>query len=85
MPSQERTDANEYRLRVIFDNGVESNQLMRSLQKRLWEDDAGRRITDVSMGPLFDDVVGEEDAESGTIYILTKQVGASRRLRKTER
>jgi hypothetical protein len=60
----------EYRLRVIFDNGVESNQLMRSLQKRLWEDDTGRRITDISMGPLFDDVVAEQDAESGTIYIL---------------
>ena len=43
---------------------------MRSLQKRLWEDETGRRITDLSMGPLFDDVVGEGDDESGTIYIL---------------
>lgn len=60
----------EYRLRVIFDNGVESNQLMRSLQKRLWEDEAGRRISEVSYGPLFDDVVEEEDIESGTIYVL---------------
>lgn len=60
----------EYRLRVIFDNGVESNQLMRSLQKRLWEDDAGRRISDASYGPLFDDVVDDEDIESGTIYVL---------------
>jgi len=53
-----------------FDNGVESNQLMRSLQKRLWEDEAGRRISDASYGPLFDDVVGDEDIESGTIYVL---------------
>lgn len=60
----------EYRLRVIFDNGVESNQLMRSLQKRLWEDEAGRRITEVSYGPLFDDAVDESDIESGTIYVL---------------
>lgn len=60
----------EYRLRVIFDNGVESNQLMRSLQKRLWEDEAGRRITETSYGPLFDDVVEDEDIESGTIYVL---------------
>ena len=60
----------EYRLRVIFDNGVESNQLMRSLQKRLWEDEAGRRITDPSLGPLFDDLVGESDVGSGTIYVL---------------
>ncbi len=61
---------NEYRLRVIFDNGVESNQLMHSLQKRLWEDETGRRITDISMGPLFDNIAGEDDSESGTIYVL---------------
>ena len=60
----------EYRLRVIFDNGVESNQLMRSLQKRLWEDEAGRRISEASYGPLFDDAVDEYDIESGTIYVL---------------
>lgn len=60
----------EYRLRVIFDNGVESNQLMRSLQKRLWEDESGRRISDVSYGPLFDDNVEDDDIESGTIYVL---------------
>ena len=60
----------EYRLRVIFDNGVESNQLMRSLQKRLWEDEAGRRISDASYGPLFDGIVQDEDIESGTIYVL---------------
>jgi hypothetical protein len=60
----------EYRLRVIFDNGVESNQLMRSLQKRLWEDEGGRRITDTSAGPLFDDNVEKDDIGSGTIYVL---------------
>ena len=60
----------EYRLRVIFDNGVESNQLMRSLQKRLWEDESGRRISETSYGPLFDDAVYESDIESGTIYVL---------------
>ncbi|MDE8601599.1 GIY-YIG nuclease family protein [Marinomonas sp. RSW2] len=63
---------NEYRLRVIFDNGVESNQLMHSLQKRLWEDETGRRISEKesSAGPLFDGVADENDSESGTIYIL---------------
>ena len=61
-----KTDA---RLRVIFDNGVESNQLMRSLKKRLWEDKSSRRITDISMGPLFDNQPDEEDEASGTIYI----------------
>lgn len=60
----------EYRLRIIFDNGVESNMLMRSLQKRLWEDETGRRISDYSYGPLFDNVADEEDSASGTIYVL---------------
>ncbi|SBT17703.1 T5orf172 domain protein [Marinomonas gallaica] len=64
----------EYRLRVIFDNGVESNQLMRSLQKRLWEDETGRRISDTSYGPLFDDVETEEDLASGTIYVLRSKL-----------
>jgi len=64
----------EYRLRVIFDNGVESNQLMRSLQKRLWEDDAGRRISETSFGPLFDDVPDDEDSASGTIYVLRSKL-----------
>ena len=47
---QGRTDA---RLRVIFDNGTESNMLMRSLQRALYKDEAGRRITDPVAGPLF--------------------------------
>ncbi len=64
----------EYRLRIIFDNGVESNQLMRSLQKRLWEDETGRRISDTSYGPLFDGVVEDEDLASGTIYVLRSKL-----------
>lgn len=49
---QGRTDA---RLRVIFDNGTESSMLMRSLQRALNKDDAGRRITEPTAGPLFSD------------------------------
>jgi len=64
---------NEHRLRVIFDNGVESNQLMHSLQKRLWDDESGRRITDISMGPLFDDQPQEDDVASGIIYVCRSQ------------
>lgn len=66
----------EYRLRVIFDNGVESNQLMRSLQKRLWEDKTSRRISEPSYenaGPLFADTLEDDDIESGTIYVLRSQ------------
>lgn len=62
-----RTDA---RLRVIFDNGTESNMLMRSLQRSLNKDEAGRRITDPIAGPLFSGERGEGDIESGTIYVL---------------
>jgi hypothetical protein len=65
--AQGRTDA---RLRVIFDNGTESGMLMRSLQRQLHEDDAGRRITDPSPGPLFADRPEDGEAETGTIYVL---------------
>lgn len=64
---QGRTDA---RLRVIFDNGTESNMLMRSLQRALNKDEAGRRITDPVAGPLFADENEEGDQASGTIYVL---------------
>ncbi len=64
---QGRTDA---RLRVIFDNGTQSGMLMRSLQRQLNEDDAGRRITDPAPGPLFADKAEDGEAETGTIYVL---------------
>ena len=65
--AQGRTDA---RLRVIFDNGTESNMLMRSLQRALNKDEAGRRITDPVAGPLFAGENEEGDQASGTIYVL---------------
>jgi T5orf172 domain len=65
--AQGRTDA---RLRVIFDNGTESNLLMRSLQRALHKDEAGRRITDPVAGPLFATENAEGDQASGTIYVL---------------
>lgn len=64
---QGRTDA---RLRVIFDNGTESNMLMRSLQRSLNKDEAGRRITEPTAGPLFSDQTIDGDEASGTIYVL---------------
>ncbi|MDQ3044332.1 MAG: GIY-YIG nuclease family protein, partial [Chloroflexota bacterium] len=65
--AQGRTDA---RLRVIFDNGTESNMLMRSLQRSLNKDEMGRRITDSVAGPLFAGENEEGDQASGTIYVL---------------
>ncbi|RVD74178.1 MAG: GIY-YIG nuclease family protein [Mesorhizobium sp.] len=68
----ERRDS---RLRVIYDNGTESDVLLRSLQRALHRDDAGRRITDPSAGPLFGDVADDEDLESGIIYVLRSKSG----------
>lgn len=65
--AQGRTDA---RLRVIFDNGTESNMLLRSLQRALHKDEAGRRITDPVAGPLFSGERAEDDQAAGTIYVL---------------
>lgn len=61
------TDA---RLRLIYSNGAESDLLLRSLQRALYKDEAGRRITEPSAGPLFEDQTGDGDQASGTIYVL---------------
>lgn len=63
-------DRRDSRLRVIYDNGTESDVLLRSLQRALHRDSAGRRITDVEHGPLFSGTVEEDDEASGTIYVL---------------
>ncbi|AOF96713.1 GIY-YIG nuclease family protein [Sphingobium sp. RAC03] len=61
------TDA---RLKVVYSNATESNLLLRSLQRALYKDDAGRRITEPEAGPLFAATTEEGDLESGTIYVL---------------
>lgn len=58
------------RLRVVYDNGTESNILQRSLQRALHRDDLARLITDADPGPLFSDSADDDDIESGTIYVL---------------
>lgn len=63
------------RLRVIYANGTESNLLRRSLQRALYKDDTGRRLTDPDMGPLFGDAPEPDDIESGTIYVLRSLSG----------
>ena len=61
------TDA---RLRVVYSNATESNLLLRSLQRALYKDEAGRRITEPDAGPLFAGSAEDGDLESGTIYVL---------------
>ena len=58
------------RLRVIYDNGTESDNLLRSFQRALYKDEGGRRITDPGSGPLFGHEAASDDLESGTIYVL---------------
>ncbi|AZO10566.1 GIY-YIG nuclease family protein [Mesorhizobium sp. M3A.F.Ca.ET.080.04.2.1] len=58
------------RLRVIYSNGTQSNLLRRSLQRALYKDEAGRRITDPTAGPLFAGESEQGDLASGTIYVL---------------
>ncbi len=62
--------ASDARLRVIYDNGTESNLLRRSLQRALYKDEAGRRVSEPEVGPLFTDTPQDDDIESGTIYVL---------------
>jgi T5orf172 domain len=63
-------DRRDSRLRVIYDNGTESNLLMRSFQRALHRDTAGRLITNPNAGPLFAEEPADDDLASGTIYVL---------------
>ena len=58
------------RLRVVYANGTESNLLRRSLQRALYKDDTGRRLSEPDMGPLFGGESEPDDIQSGTIYVL---------------
>lgn len=58
------------RLRLVYSNGTESNLLRRSLQRALYKDEAGRRITEPAAGPLFACDNDDDDQASGTIYVL---------------
>lgn len=58
------------RLRVVYDNGTESDLLVRSLQRALNKDKNSRRISVPSLGPLFSDDEDEDDLPTGYIYVL---------------
>jgi hypothetical protein len=58
------------RLRVIYDNGTESDLLLRSLQRALNKDKASRRISVTDFGPLFSEMEEPDDLPSGYIYVL---------------
>ncbi len=58
------------RLRVVYDNGTESDLLLRSLQRALNKDKTSRRITTPDLGPLFSDTPAKDDLVTGYIYVL---------------
>lgn len=60
------------RLRLIFENGTESNHLLRSLAKRLYQDPTGRRIIRdaESVVDAFNNV-NHKDKRAGQIYFVT--------------
>lgn len=70
-------DENDARLRAIYDNGTESNILLRSLQRALYKDETGRRVTEPDAGPLFSGIADKDDVESGTIYVLRSKSNIS--------
>ncbi len=58
------------RLLVIYDNGTESDLLLRSLQRALNRDNVSRRVTDPTLGPLFSDQEEIDDQTVGYVYVL---------------
>ena len=70
------------RLRVIFDNGTESDLLLRSLRRALNKDENSRRIVPPQLeieedfsdiGPLFSSEVEDGDCASGAVYVARSQ------------
>ena len=69
------------RLRVVYDNGTESDLLVRSLQRALNKDKASRRIVTPDLGPLFSGEAGEGDLSTGHISVfLLNTINAAARL-----
>lgn len=56
------------RLRLIFENGTESDMLLRSLASQLYKD--GKRVTELDDKLLDDMFVTNDDKSSGFVYVL---------------
>lgn len=58
------------RLRLIFDNGTEGNNLLRSLATELYKDANGRRVSNPNAGTLFDAKIEDSDMQTGLLYVV---------------
>lgn len=63
---EEKNGRKNYRLHLVFENGTESNMLLRSLSTALSKDESGRIVIQASKT-----VVDDDDASSGFIYVLS--------------
>lgn len=66
------TRPNNRRLRVIYENGTESNLLTRSLARAVYKDENGRRISinDTKIMPVFSQTLPTERLVTGQIYVV---------------
>lgn len=60
------------RLYCVFENGTESNMLLRSLAAALWKDENSRQVVDADQSEMFNESeqITEDDKVTGYIYIL---------------
>lgn len=66
----EKNGKRNARMKVIFSNGTEGDNLKRSLATELYKDEHGRRVTDPKARGLFSNTPAEEDIGTGTVYVL---------------
>ena len=71
------------RLRLIFDNGTEGNNLLRSLATELYKDPNGRRVTTLDAGPLYNTAIEEGDTQTGMIYVV-KSLSSNPEIKKLD-
>lgn len=69
-----RGEHKDARLRLIFENGTESNMLRRSLGRALYMEETGRRILrnrDDTLAEAFEDIrLTHRDRRTGVVYIV---------------
>lgn len=58
------------RMRTIFSNGTEVDNLRWSLAAGLYRDKGGRRISEPEIGGLFGTTATDADVGTGTVYVL---------------
>ncbi len=73
------------RLYCIFENGTESNMLLRSLASSFWKDKNSRHIVNADQLEMFDkaEQIGADDEATGYIYVL-KSLSKDPRIAKIE-